>query len=197
MMKKLALPLIAALPLGACISLGAKPPPDTLFTLSATPGAARPASGTAAEPAFLTVAVPKAPAALQTLRIPVRVSATEYAYLKDAQWVEQPNRLFQRLVSDTVEAQTSLVPLDPRQTTVDPGRRLIGELLDFSLDVTGDRVVKVRYNAALVGPGAKIVARQFAGSEPVASDDPKAVAAALNRAANRVAADVAAWVAGN
>jgi len=196
MMKKLALPLIAALPLGACISLGAEEPPATLFTLSAAAQPERPAPETA-EPNFLTVAVPKVPAALQTLRLPVRVSATEYAYLKDAQWVEQPNRLFQRLVSDTVAAQTSLVPLDPRQTTVDPGRRLIGELLDFGLDVTGDRVVKVRYNATLAGPGSKVAVRQFAGSEPVASDDPKAVAAALNRAANRVAADVAAWVAGN
>lgn len=196
MMKKLALPLIAALPLGACISLGGEEPPATLFTLSATVGAERPAPETA-EPDFLTVAVPKVPAALQTLRLPVRVSATEYAYLKDAQWVEQPNRLFQRLVSDTVAARTSLVPLDPRQTTVDPGRRLIGELLDFGLDVTEGRIVKVRYNATLAGPGSKVAVRQFAGSEPVASDDPKAVAAALNRAANRVAADVAAWVSGN
>lgn len=197
MMKKLAFLLIAALPLGACISFGAEEPPETLFTLSATAEPAPLATAPAAEPSFLTVAVPKVPAAIQTLRIPVRVSATEFAYLKDAQWMEQPSRLFQRLLSDTVAARTSLVPLDPRQTTVDPGRRLIGELIDFGLDVTRDHAVKVRYNATLAGPGTKIAARQFSASEPVASDKPKAVAAALNRAANRVAADVAAWVAEN
>ena len=34
------------------------------------------------------------------------------AYVKDAQWVEAPQRLFQRLLSETVAAKTPLVVLD-------------------------------------------------------------------------------------
>src|SRR3546814_16524031 len=95
--------------------------------------------------------MPTVPAAIQTLRIPVRVSPTEYAYVKDAQWVEAPSSLFQRLVADTITARTKLVVLDPRQTTHDPGHRLTGQLLDFGLDTNapGGPAARVRYDAAV------------------------------------------------
>src|SRR3546814_3574004 len=93
--------------------------------------------------------MPTVPAAIQTLRIPVRVSPTEYAYVKDAQWVEAPSSLFQRLVADTITARTKIVVLDPRQTTHDPGHRLTGQLLEFGLDAANpsNPVAKVRYDA--------------------------------------------------
>lgn len=195
MIKPLFLSL-AALPLAGCISLGGEEPPAALFTLSPTEAPAAPftRSGTASA---LTVAVPKVPAAIQTLRIPVRTTATEIAYLKDAQWVEQPNRLFQQLLHDTIAARTGLTLLDPRQTHVDPGRALIGQLVEFGVDTTNGTNVKVRYDATLSGPGDRIATRRFETTEPLAAVEPRGVAQAINRAANRTAIEVAAWVATN
>src|SRR3546814_18972311 len=108
------------LPLSACLSLSGPKPPPTLFTLAA-PSPAELPSRTVKSGEAITVVVPTVPAAIQTLRIPVRVSPTEYAYVKDAQWVEAPSSLFQRLVADTITARTNIVVLDPRQTTPAPG----------------------------------------------------------------------------
>jgi cholesterol transport system auxiliary component len=56
-------------------------------------------------------------------------------------------------------------------------------------------MVRVRYDAQISGPGGAISLRRFDAEEPVPGMQPPVVGAALNRAANRVAADVAAWVA--
>jgi cholesterol transport system auxiliary component len=184
-----------ALPLSACLGLSGPKPPPTLFTLSAPEPAELP-SRSAKSGATITVVVPTVPAALQSPRIPVRISPTEYAWLKDGQWVEQPNSLFQRLVSEAITARTRLVVLDPRQTTHDPGQRLTGQLADFGLDTTapGGPVAKVRYDATItLSDGSGVATRRFEVSRP-SSDNPRAVARALNDAANEVATQVADWI---
>ncbi|MBA3942496.1 MAG: ABC transporter, partial [Sphingopyxis sp.] len=88
----------AAMTLSGCIGLGGKTPP---FLLTLDPDAA-PAAGnarTATEAATLTILIPTAPQKLRTTRIPVQQDGSSVAYVKDAQWVEAPSRLFQRLVS--------------------------------------------------------------------------------------------------
>lgn len=182
--------------LSACVNLNGSKPPPTLFTLSA-PAVEELPSRSAVSGAPITVVVPTVPAAIQTLRIPVRVSPTEYAYLKDAQWIEAPNSLFQRLLSDTITARTKLVVLDPRQTTYDPGHRLTGQLLDFGLDATNRAapVVRVRYDAVIsLGTGAGVATRRFEVARPAASNKPQSVARALNEAAGEVATQVADWI---
>src|SRR3546814_20867026 len=67
---------------------------------------AAPAAGeearTAGEAQALTILIPTAPQKLRTQRIPVQQDDASIAYVKDAQWVEAPQRLFQRLLSETV-----------------------------------------------------------------------------------------------
>ena len=190
---RIVLAALAALPLAGCISFAAKPPP-TLFTLSAaTPPVAGERSANAGD--TITVAVPTMPQALQTMRLPVRATATSYAYLKDAQWVEPPNRLFGRLLNDVIGQRTGKVVLSSQQTQFDPGLRLTGELAAFDLDLTQGRAAHVRYDAAIVAKdGSRIETRRFEASRPVSSEDPVAVSTALNAAANEVAAQVADWV---
>jgi cholesterol transport system auxiliary component len=200
MTMRMALALGLALLLSACgpiVQLGGNAPaPDALLTLSAT--APLPDyAGPSALGDTLGVAVPDAPAELQTLRLPVRVSDATVQYLTGASWSEQPNRQFQRLLADTL-ASSGIAVLDTRGGSIAPARALTGHLREFGLDVRGKPVVRVRYDAQLAGPrGAGTVAlKSFVVEEATPSDQPAAVAAALNRAANRLAADVALWVKG-
>ena len=116
---------------------------------------------------------------------------------RQASWAEQPNRQFQRLLADTL-AGAGVAVLDTRSGGVAPARTLTGHLREFGLDVRGAPVVRVRYDAQLAGPrGAGTVAlRSFVAEEKVTSQQPAVIAAALNRAANRLAGEVAAWVKG-
>ena len=190
----LLLPLLAAA-CGPLVQVGGNAPrPDAVYTLSAAPPVAVPA-GTA--PVDLsravTVDTPSMPGALQTLRIPVTVSDTAIQYVKGAQWSEQPNRLFQRLLADTL-VHSGVAVIDQRSSGQTGGRRLTGQLMAFGLDVRDGRQVKVRYDATLAGPDG-VRQRRFEREALVGSADGADVALALNGAANRVAADVAAWVA--
>ncbi|KPF67315.1 hypothetical protein IP88_12310 [alpha proteobacterium AAP81b] len=172
-------------------------PPESLLTITAT-ASPRPYVGPSRLAETLAVAVPMVPATLQTLRLPVTSGSGEVRYLVGANWAEQPNRQFQRLLSDTIAAAGTPV-LDARQPAVSPARLLSGTLRDFGLDVGGAPVVRVRYDAQLAHPRApdgQVGIRRFEASEAVADQSPTAVAAALNRAANRVAAEVAEWVKG-
>ena len=191
----LLLPLLAAA-CGPLVQVGGNTQrPDAVYTLSAAPPIAVPAG---AAPVDMTKAVtidtPSVPGALQTLRIPVTVSDTAIQYVKGAQWSEQPNRLFQRLLADTL-VHSGVVVIDQRSSGQTGGRRLTGQLMAFGLDVRDGRQVRVRYDATLAGPDG-IRQRRFEREAPVGSADGADVALALNGAANRVAADVAAWVAG-
>ena len=119
------------------------------------------------------------------------------AYVKDAQWVEAPQRLFQRLVSETVAARTSRVVLDEGQYLTAPGEQLAGQLMDFGVDARANEAVVV-YQAMLVSAGGKSVTqRRFEVREPIAGAiEAKPVGEALTRAANKVAVDVAGWLGG-
>ena len=194
--------LVLALALTGCGPLvqigGNAKPPASLLTLSATtPPAAY--AGPAPTSASLAVEMPAVPLTLQTLRLPVTTSATEVRYLTGATWAEQPNRQFQRLLADTLAAK-GIAVVDPRATRTPPARTLTGTLGAFGLDVTDPLapVVRVRFDAQLgtTRTASTVMLRRFDAVEPVSAQTPVAVATALNRAANRVALDVASWVTG-
>lgn len=187
---------VVAVCLTGCIGLGGKTPPF-LLTLDAD---AAPTSGearTAAEAATLTILIPTAPQKLRTTRIPVQQDDSSVTYVKDAQWVEAPQRLFQRLVSETVAARTARVVLDEGQYLTAPGEQLAGQLMEFGIDARSDEAVVV-YQAMLVSAGGKTVTqRRFEVREPLADKiEAKPAGEALARAANKVAVDVAAWLGG-
>lgn len=185
---------------GPLVQIGGNvPAPAALLTLRAE-GRAEPLPEAA--PAklgnTLVITQPTVPGALQTLRLPVTTADTELQYLKDGSWIEQPAKLFQRLLVDVVAARAGVITLDGRNMEVGQHRKLTGQLLDFGLDVRASPVVRVRYDAALTSDtGTLLAVRSFTASQPVSAQTPGNIAAALNRAANMVAGDVADWVAAN
>lgn len=201
MTRARAFPTLALLPLlglvaacGPLVQIGGNSPrPDALYTLSAPPPAAVPAGLNPIDMAqAVTVDMPSVPGTLQTLRIPVTVSDTSIQYLTGAQWAEQPNRLFQRLLADRLSA-SGIGVVDQRSSGQTGGRRLTGQLLAFGVDVRGGRQVHVRYDAQLAGTDG-VRQRRFEREVPLASVEGADAATALNAAANAIAAEVAQWV---
>lgn len=195
MTSRALLPLMLLAGLSGCFSFGADPPP-TLLTLTPAAAIAPGTAQTASAGEAITVAVPSVPQALATPRVPVHASDTSIAYVKDAQWVEQPNQLFQRLLSETIAARSGRPVLSPRQFSFDPGTRLAGQLLMFGIDAATNEAV-VTYDAAVSrSGGSSVETRRFEARAPVTEIEREAVGVALNAAANQVAADVAGWIGG-
>lgn len=196
MMRQTRTPILLGLSmvLAGCISFGADPP-DSLLRLTPAETVAPATSRTAAADEAVTVVLPTLPQELNTLRVPVRTGATQVAYLKDAQWVETPDALFARLLSDTIAARTGRVVLDPSQFTLDPGVRLTGQLQSFGVDADTNEAV-ILYDAAVARGESRVETRRFEARIPVAAIDVVNVGPALNQAANQVAVDVAAWIGG-
>ena len=192
-MKKTLLCLAAMLPLAACIRFGAEPPPSlmTLSAQTAVPVGQEQDSGAAKS---ITIQVPAVPQALASGRVPVQVSPTSIAYIKDAQWSEPPARLFARLMSDTVAARTGRVVLSTSQSVSDPGARLNGELRAFGVE-EATREAVVTFDAALTRVGQSTVEkRRFEARVPVTAIDAQNAGPAINQAANQVAVQVADWI---
>lgn len=191
-MKTPILAALLALPLAGCISFGAKPPPSLLTLTAATPIAAgttqaAPGAGT------ITIATPTVPQEIASVRVPVHATETTVAYLKDAQWVEAPNRLFARLLSDAVTTRTGRIVVGNRMFG-EPGATMAGELRHFGVDAPTSSVV-VTFDATLIrDSGRPLEKRRFEARVPVAAVLPNEVGLALNQAANQVAAEVADWV---
>ncbi len=185
--------LLAMVPLAGCISFAAAPPPS-LLTLTATQPIAPGQSANSGDAKTITIQVPAVPASLATTRVPVQTSATSIAYIKDAQWAEQPARLFARLMADAITVKTGRVVLTPAQSLADPGARLSGELRSFGIDAaSGDAVVT--FDAALVRGETNIYEKKrFEAREPVGNVTAGSAGDALNSAANRVASEVADWI---
>ena len=186
--------LAAALLLAGCGPLvqigGGGEPPSSLLTIGAD---AAPPQQTRGGP--ILVALPDVPGKLRTVRLPVATQTNELAYLARATWIEQPNQLFRRVLADTISARTGRPVIDEGNAAISPDLRLSGRLLEFGLDVTGTPEVIVSYDAALLGGSGQLIGtRRFERRAPVDGQTGPIVAAALNNAANAVAADIAEWV---
>ncbi|MES2441740.1 MAG: ABC-type transport auxiliary lipoprotein family protein [Pseudomonadota bacterium] len=192
-MKTLAPLLALPLLLSGCISFGSKPPPQ-LLTLQPAAAIAPGTTQSSGAAKTITIAVPAVPQELATARVPVHQGGPAIAYVKDAAWVEPPSRLFARLLADTVTTRTGRVVLSNRQSQIDPGAQLTGELRMFGVDAnTGEAVVT--FDATLQrGEPAVFEKQRFEARVAVAPIEAAPVGAALNQAANQVAAQVADWV---
>ncbi|MDE2403753.1 MAG: membrane integrity-associated transporter subunit PqiC [Sphingomonadales bacterium] len=187
LLAALATPLLAG-----CISIGGGgKPPKALMSL--TPAAHAPAGAGVSAPlaSGLLVTEPDTDRVLALPRVPVQVDDTHLAYLKDAQWVERPARLFRALLAETIRAQGKRLVFEETE----PLARdvLGGKLLAMGYDAR-TRAVTVRYDAMRERPGQPVATRRFEASVAGVPAQADAVAAALNQAANKVAADVADWV---
>lgn len=192
MPKRALLPVMLATLLAGCISLAPKPP-EQLITLTparmASPGAD--VAGPAAS--VLAVAEPTAEQRLAVTRVPVQVSDSGVAYLKDAVWVEKPTRLFQQLLAETIRARGARLVVSEGSLGYGAATTLSGRLLDMGYDASAGGVI-VRYEAVLQMPDGNVRTRRFESRIPDVAADVSAVGPALNQAANQVAAEVAAWV---
>lgn len=182
-----------ALLLGGCLGLGGGKPPATLISLTASqvPAAGSGASGTQDD--ALVVLEPDVDRKLAVLRVPVRVTGSSIAYLADAAWVERPARQFRGLLAETLRASGKRLVLEDDGTAGPAAHRLGGRLVDMGYDAAQQAVV-VRFEAVRSTRGGAVETRRFESVITGVSAKPQAIAPALNRAANAVAADVAAWM---
>lgn len=183
----------ALAPLSGCLSFGAKPPPAllTLTSAASVPAGQTQSSGTMPT---ITILVPGASQAIAGTRVPVQASQTSIAYVTGAQWVEPPNRMFTRLLIDTVPAKTGRIVLSSAQSFSDPGAILSGELRNFGVDAGTNEAI-VTFDASLIRTTGKVVEkRRFEVRVTVAAIAADNVGAGLNQAANQVASEVADWV---
>lgn len=183
-----------ALALAGCLSLGSEPPPSLLtLTADATAPGGAVVQGNVAS--AIAVLEPGAPQSINLTRVPVQVNDAEIAYLQDAVWVEKPARLFQRLLAETIRARTGRLVIDAETASLGAATRLQGSLGAFGYDARTSSVV-VRYDAVRTGAGDSVETRRFEAVVPGVPAEAAPVGRALNEAANRVAGEVAAWVAG-
>ncbi len=185
-----ALPLLLAL--SGCISLGAEPPASLLTLSPETSAPVGPGSGTA-QPVIAILTI-DTPAKLDVLRVPVAVSDTEIAYLQEAYWIEKPARLFRRLVGETIRSRGQAMVVDGDNTATLATLTLKGTLIDMGYDAPTSSAV-VRFDAVRIDKDGKVTTRRFEARETGVIAETRAVGAALNVAANKVAAEVADWVA--
>ena len=187
----LAAPLL--LGLSGCISLGGEPP-ASLLTLSPEARAPVGAGVGGTERPVIAVLSIDTPAKLDVLRVPVAVSETELAYLQEAFWVEKPARLFRRVVGETIRARGNAMVVDGDDTATLATVTLRGTLIDMGYDAQTSSAV-VRFDAVRIGNDGAVSTRRFEAREAGVAAEAKAVGEALNVAANKVAAEVADWVA--
>lgn len=187
------LTLSLALLLGGCLGLGGAKPPATLITLTANqmPAAGTGVSGKQDE--ALLVLEPEVDRKLAVLRVPVRVNGSSIAYLADAAWVERPARQFRGLLAETLRASGKRLVLEDDGTASIAALRLGGRLVEMGYDAA-DQSVIVRFEAVRSIRGGVVETRRFESVVPGVPAKPEAIAPALNRAANAVAAEVAAWM---
>jgi cholesterol transport system auxiliary component len=197
-MLRLSASVALALAVGGCmgglLGGGAKAPP---WLLTLTPQAPTPASisRTVGPGEAVTIEVPVVPKEIRTNRVPVHSGPIAIAYVEDLTWVDTPDKLFQDLLTETVTRMTNRVVLDPRQSSLDPGVTVTGNLSRFGYDAQEGMVV-VRYDAAMTRAGnTAVITRRFEARQP-ADGTASTVAPAINGAANRVAMEVAQWVGG-
>jgi cholesterol transport system auxiliary component len=193
-LSRIVVPIALALAVGGCALLGGgAKAPTNLLTL--TPEVAEPAqivrSANAGQ--AVTVSVPVVAKELRTVRVPVQVSPTSVQYVPHLVLLDTPDRLFQNLVAETVRRTTNRVVLNPSQASLDPGLLVTGELQRFGYDAQTGQVI-VQYDGSLSTAGGNRVETHRFTATASADGTPATVGPALNRAANQVATEVAAWI---
>jgi cholesterol transport system auxiliary component len=183
---------LASLALSGCISFGPKVPQQLLSLAPDTAAQVGPVTtGSMAD--AIVVLNPEADRSLDMLRVPVRVNASTIAYLQDIAWVEKPTYQFRALLAETLRTRTSRLVVEDGDFDV-VGRTVVnGRLLAMGYDAPTQSVV-VRVDMQRQDKGGAIVSRRFEAVIPGIEAQAAPVAAALGRASNDVAGQVATWI---
>ena len=191
-MKRAWFALAALTALSGCLSMSGKAPP-TLFSLGADNPAPAGTTATGQLSDALIVIEPETDRRLAMLRVAVQVDGSNVAYLKDAMWVERPARLFRSLLAETLRARGGRLIFESDQPMARSAPRISGRLVDMGYDARAMAVV-VRFDAVRDNGSGLLATKRFEAVVPGIAATPAAVGPALNRAANQVAAEVAAWL---
>jgi len=135
----------------------------------------------------------EAPQRLNVTRVPVQVTDSEIAYLKDAVWVEKPARLLRRLIAETLRSGTGRVVFDGDDAGASAAQFLRGTVRDFGYDARS-RSVLVRFDAVRSDTEGGVETRRFEARVSDVSADVGEVGPSLNVAANDLAAQIAEWM---
>lgn len=184
--------LASAALLAGCVSFGAKAPPS-LLVLTAANGVQGGTAQSGATKDALIVLMPEVPRKIDTNRVPVQIDDSSIAYLKDAVWADKPARLMQLLLMETVSAKTGRLVLNEVDAGGKAQQFLTGSLIEFGIDANAMEAVVV-YDAVKVVRGQAVEKRRFEAREPVLEVKPALAGAALNKAANDIAVQIATWV---
>ncbi|MGE3693193.1 MAG: ABC-type transport auxiliary lipoprotein family protein [Novosphingobium sp.] len=178
--------------LAGCVSLAGKPPKQLIGLTSdaMAPAGALP-DGRLGE--TLIVLDPQTERRLDVQRVAVQVSDTDIAYVQGVAWVERPARLFRHLLAETIRARGKHLVLEANDSSPGGNLSLSGRLVDMGYDARSRSAV-VRFDAMRVNARGVIEARRFEAVVAGVAPDGDSIAPALNRAANRVASEVADWV---
>jgi cholesterol transport system auxiliary component len=184
-----------ALALSGCVSLGGGKPPESLITLTPDERASAGAMASGNANNAIVILDPDADRSIDVDRVPVQVSASSVAYLKDAVWVERPTRQFRRLLAETVRARAGRVVVEGSDYEVTGSTTVSGRLVQMGYDAASQAVI-VRYDAVAEERGGAVRSRRFEAEIPGVAATAAAVGPALNRAANQVAKEAAGWILG-
>lgn len=178
--------------LAGCVSFGSEPPPS-LLTLTAVSSAPSGSAASATAGDTIRLAPFEAPQRLNVTRVPVQVSDSEIAYLKDAVWVEKPARLLRRLIAETLRTNTGRVVFDGDDAGASAEQFLRGTVRDFGYDARS-RSVLVRFDAVRSNGQGGVETRRFEARVSDVSAEVGEVGPSLNVAANDLAEQIAKWM---
>lgn len=181
-----------SLTLTACVSFGAKAPPSLLI-LTAANGVEGGAAQNGSPADALIVLQPEVPQKINTNRLPVQMDNSNIAYLKDALWADKPARMMQMLLMETISAKTGRLVLNEVDAGGKAQQFLSGSLMEFGIDGASMEAVVV-YDAVKLVRGQVVEKRRFEARERVSAIEPGPAGAALNVAANKISAEIAAWI---
>ena len=179
--------------LAGCVDLGGGKAPDRLIRLTPETSLAAGAGQSGRAGGAILVVEPQTDRALAVSRVAVQVDETRIAYLPDVGFVERPARQFRGVLAEALRVKGTGIVLEDDQPAPSGARRLSGRLLMMGYDARSHAVV-VRFDALWQAGDGTLASRRFEAVEPGISPRAAAVAPALNRAANAVAGQVAAWV---
>jgi cholesterol transport system auxiliary component len=136
-----------------------------------------------------------APQEFNVDRMVVRVGTQEIQYLKDMRWSDKPARLLRQLIAEHIKAQNpDALILLPTQLEPIPQFRLSGRIAAFQVN-RDSNTAKVKIEMLMISAKTKsTVSKTFEAQVDANVASSSDMAAALNRASNKVCSDIAAWV---
>jgi cholesterol transport system auxiliary component len=189
----LSIAALATATLSSCVSFGGGKAPAALLVLSATSTVKNGTAQTGPAREALVVLQPEVPRKLDTNRVPVQVDNSSIAYLKGAIWADKPARLMQMLLMETIAAKNGRLVLNEIDAGGKAEEFVSGTLVEFGIDASSMEAVVV-YDAVKLVRGKEVQKRRFETREAVSAVEAGPSGKALNKAANTVASDIAAWL---